>query len=62
MANILLEVKKMGKKVVILGGGTGGVVVASRLSKILKEEIKNQKLEVYLIDKNPLHEFRPSYL
>ncbi len=52
----------MGKKVVVLGGGTGGAVVASRLSKILKDEIKNQKLELYLIDKNPLHEFRPSYL
>ena len=52
----------MGKKIVILGGGSGGVVVASRLSKVLKDEIKSRKVELILIDKNSNHEFRPSYL
>lgn len=52
----------MSKKVLILGGGTGGVVVASRLAKVLKDEIKQGKVQVILVDKNKFHEFRPSYL
>jgi len=44
------------KKIVILGGGAGGVVVSTRLCKKLKD------VEITLIDKNPNHEFRPSYL
>ena len=47
----------MMKKVLILGGGAGGVVVASRLAKRLRDSV-----EITLVDKNPYHEFRPSYL
>ncbi len=45
------------KKILILGGGAGGVVTANRLAKKL-----NGNAEIILIDKNPHHEFRPSYL
>ncbi len=47
----------MSKRIVILGGGAGGAVVAHRLSKRLKD-----MSEIILIDKNEHHEFRPSYL
>ncbi|GBD04040.1 hypothetical protein HRbin19_01346 [bacterium HR19] len=50
------------KKIVILGGGTGGVVVATRLSKYLHQEIISEKVKIFLVDKNKNHEFRPSYL
>ncbi|MCS6767343.1 MAG: FAD/NAD(P)-binding oxidoreductase [Candidatus Nitrosocaldus sp.] len=45
------------KRVLILGGGAGGVVVASRLSRMLKG-----KASITLVDRNRYHEFRPSYL
>ncbi|MEZ0290713.1 MAG: FAD/NAD(P)-binding oxidoreductase [Sulfolobales archaeon] len=45
------------KRVVILGGGAGGAVLASRLAKKLRNEAS-----VVLVDKNLYHEFRPSYL
>lgn len=47
----------MHKKVVILGGGSGGAVAANKLVKHGKGE-----LEVILIDKNTHYEFKPSYL
>ncbi len=46
------------KRVVILGGGSGGAVAASRLGKWAREG----EVEVVLIDRSPWHEYRPSYL
>jgi sulfide:quinone oxidoreductase len=46
------------KRVVILGGGSGGAVAASRLGKWGRPG----EFEVVLIDRSPWHEFRPSYL
>jgi sulfide:quinone oxidoreductase len=46
------------KRVVILGGGSGGVVAASRLSKW--SEVG--EVETVLVDRSPWHEYRPSYL
>ncbi len=45
------------KRILILGGGAGGVVVASRLSRMLKG-----KTNITIVDKSRYHEFRPSYL
>ena len=45
-------------RVVILGGGTGGVVAARRLAKWSRPG----EVEVVLIDRSPWHEYRPSYL
>lgn len=45
------------KKILILGGGAGGAILASRLARKLGGEA-----EVTVIDKSPYHEFRPSYL
>ncbi len=46
----------MKTKILILGGGSGGLVSANKLAKILKD-----KAEIILVDKNPYHEFMPSY-
>jgi sulfide:quinone oxidoreductase len=46
------------KRVVILGGGSGGAVAAKRLARWSREG----ELEVVLIDRSPWHEYRPSYL
>ncbi len=46
------------KRVLILGGGSGGAVAAKRLARWSREG----ELEVVLIDRSRWHEFRPSYL
>jgi len=45
------------KKIVILGGGMGGIVTARDLRKHLGKEHR-----IILIDKNAFHTFQPSYL
>ena len=47
----------MGKKVVILGGGTGGLVVANRLSRALSRDNN-----IVLVDREKDHLFNPSLL
>ncbi len=47
----------MGKKIVILGGGTGGLVVANKLSNSLSKDN-----EIVLVDKEKNHLFNPSLL
>lgn len=47
----------MGKKIVVLGGGIGGVVAASELRKKLGSEN-----EIILIDKSDKHIFQPSFI
>lgn len=47
----------MGQKIVILGGGAGGLVVANKLRKALDHDN-----EIILIDKNKNHLFSPSLL
>lgn len=46
-----------GKTVAILGGGTGGLVAANTLRKLLGREHR-----VILVDRNQEHRFAPSYL
>jgi sulfide:quinone oxidoreductase len=46
------------KRVVILGGGSGGAVAAKRLGRWSREG----EVEVVLIDRSRWHEYRPSYL
>ena len=45
-----------GKTVLILGGGTGGLVAAHRLRRMLAKEHR-----VVLVDRTPLYTFAPSY-
>jgi sulfide:quinone oxidoreductase len=45
-----------GPKVLILGGGSGGLVAANKLVKILRD-----KVAVTVVDRNPYHEFMPAF-
>src|SRR3989304_2120572 len=44
------------KTVVILGGGSGGLVAANRLRRLLGKEHR-----VVLVDRNPVYSFPPAY-
>jgi sulfide:quinone oxidoreductase len=46
----------MKPRILILGGGSGGLVSANKLAKIFKDQA-----EITLIDRNTYHEFMPSY-
>lgn len=46
-----------GKTILVLGGGTGGIVVASRLRKKLPKEHR-----VVLVEREPDYVFQPSFL
>jgi sulfide:quinone oxidoreductase len=43
-------------KILVLGGGTGGLVAANKIKKLLGNDV-----EVTLVDKNAYHEFMPAY-
>src|SRR3989442_9676300 len=45
-----------GKTVLILGGGTGGLVAAHRLRRML-----NREHRVVVVDRSPSYSFAPSY-
>ncbi len=47
----------MGKRIVILGGGMGGVVVANRLRKALTRDN-----DIVVVDREKNHLFNPSLL
>ncbi|HET9476488.1 MAG TPA: FAD/NAD(P)-binding oxidoreductase, partial [Dehalococcoidia bacterium] len=45
-----------GKTVLILGGGTGGLVAANRLRRMLSSEHR-----IVLVDRSPLYSFAPAF-
>lgn len=52
----------MAKRIVVLGGGSGGTMVANRLGRQLNREIKNGEVEVVLISNTEKHIYQPGYL
>jgi sulfide:quinone oxidoreductase len=46
------------KKIVILGGGTGGTMMANRLNKALNPE----EWHITVIDRDPIHYYQPGFL
>lgn len=46
------------KKIVILGGGTGGTLMANKLRKAL--DVK--EWDITIVDKEPMHHYQPGYL
>lgn len=51
-----------GQRVVIVGGGTGGTVVANKLADALRGELEAGTLEVTLVTDTPDHVYKPIFL
>jgi sulfide:quinone oxidoreductase len=50
------------KKIIVIGAGTGGSIVANSLASNLKKEIKKGQIQVTVFDGAKFHEFQPAYL
>ena len=50
------------KKIVIIGGGTGGAIVANNLARNLKGKMVKGDVLVTVLDGAKFHEFQPEYL
>ena len=46
------------KKIVILGSGAGGTMIATKLRK----ELIDREWQITVIDKDPLHHYQPGWL
>lgn len=52
----------MTKRIIVLGGGSGGTMAANRLGRQLGDEIKKGEVEVILISNTNTHIYQPGYL
>lgn len=52
----------MGKNVVILGGGTGGTMVANHVARTMRDEIKRGEVTLTQITDTDKHVYQPSFL
>ncbi|MFP3290768.1 MAG: FAD/NAD(P)-binding oxidoreductase [Nitrososphaeria archaeon] len=52
----------MPKKIVVVGGGTGGTIVANNLAHRLHREIVNGKVEITVVDPSAYHVYQPAWL
>jgi sulfide:quinone oxidoreductase len=50
------------KKIIVIGAGTGGAIVANTLARNLKKEIKKGQVQVAVLCGAKIHEFQPEYL
>lgn len=52
----------MTKRIVVLGGGSAGTMVANKLARQLGTKIKNKEVEITLISNTEQHIYQPGYL
>ncbi len=52
----------MTKRVIVLGGGSGGSMVANKLARQLNKEIQNDEVEIIQITNTPKHIYQPGYI
>ncbi len=50
------------KRILILGGGTGGTIVANRLAYELRHKIRRGEVSIDVVNPNPLHFYQPAFL
>jgi Uncharacterized NAD(FAD)-dependent dehydrogenases, COG0446 len=49
-------------RIAVVGGGTGGTLVANKLASELRESVKRGEVEVHLFAERPEHYFQPANL
>ncbi|QJW57602.1 Sulfide-quinone reductase [Serratia plymuthica] len=52
----------MRNRIVIVGGGTGGTILANLLATKLHREILNNKVELLMISDSPIHYYKPAFM
>lgn len=52
----------MKQRIVIVGGGTGGTILANLLAAKLHREIINNKIELLMISDSPVHYYKPAFM
>lgn len=52
----------MTKRIVVLGGGIGGTIVANKLAKKLSAELDRGEVEIDVLDRKDYHVYQPSQL
>lgn len=52
----------MRQRIIIIGGGTGGTILANLLAAKLHQEIINNKVELLMISDSPLHYYKPAFM
>ncbi|HWP38616.1 MAG TPA: FAD/NAD(P)-binding oxidoreductase [Gemmatimonadales bacterium] len=50
------------KRIVILGGGTGGTMMANRLARIYRRELRDGSVGITVVDQNNHHVYQPALL
>ncbi len=52
----------MKNRIMIVGGGTGGTIVANLLARKLRREIASGQVELVLISESPVHYYKPAFM
>ena len=52
----------MKNRIMIVGGGTGGTIVANLLARKLRREIAAGQVELVLISESPVYYYKPAFM
>ncbi|EMI5492880.1 NAD(P)/FAD-dependent oxidoreductase [Providencia stuartii] len=50
------------KNIIIVGGGTGGTMLANTLARKLNKDIFSKKIKITLVTDNPIHYYKPAFM